>query len=128
MVATLILFLVYQQDIREAFLDQSAVYSGADIKSLVIVSHKQRTDSEVYTVVGNIKNTGNISFKRVIVSAEVYDGEFIIGQCTASVNRGGVVEEGDTGSFVLDCAQLRQDNDFGYPYRVELVSAQKIDS
>lgn len=125
MISAGLAFALYQQELRNLLIEPATLFIGAEISSLEITAQKQRQDSLAYTVVGKVKNNGNVPFRYIVVKAEVYDGEFVLAKCTSSVENGGTLHRQEIGNFILTCAGLTGKNDFNYPYRISLLSAQK---
>jgi hypothetical protein len=109
----------YSYEIKQWFGPTYVHYSDQEITHLEIISHKQRNETEQYTVVGKVSNTGSTPLKDILVKIEIIDGEFILGSCHGSVDGGQYLNKGDVGYFSIDCRNLKTD-ETKYPYKISL--------
>ncbi len=66
--------------------------------------HKQRSDTENYTIVGTIKNNGSIHWKDISFIAALTEEENQIDSCRGSVNtEGGFLNPGEEAPFKIKC-------------------------
>mgnify|MGYP003384649745 CR=1 FL=1 len=80
---------------------------GAIPSALKITKHKQRTDSEMFTVVGFVENDGEDSYRDVEVRIDIKDNEFVLGRCNGYVDRGQFLNKGETSPFIIECRDLK---------------------
>ena len=84
-----------------------------------ILFHKQRPDTEFYTIVGTVKNTANIHWKDINFIASLIEGEHQIDSCWGSVNaQGGFLNPGEEAPFKIKCKDTPTKNN-NYKYSLK---------
>ena len=127
-VSVTLIFTIYDQyryKIKNLFGPNAIHYVGDSISDLTILKHKQRMDTENYTVVGYVKNVSETLYKSVDIRIDIMDGEFILGSCydQAQTDIGkGYFNAGDTGNFIISCRELSTSGN-KYPYKIYIDSA-----
>jgi hypothetical protein len=112
----------YKYKFRHLFGPDYIRYNDRPIPGLSITSYKQREDTNKFTVVGIVKNEGDLSLKDIWVAIEIYDSEFILGKCSDSVNGGTYLNPGETGHFSIECRDMSTAEN-RYPFRIEIREA-----
>lgn len=119
----------YRYKIKNLFGPNYIHYLGDSVSDLKILEHKQRLDTELFTVVGNVKNESDNLYKSVRVRIDIMDGEFILGSCTSDAHTvvgGEYLNKGDTGNFVINCRELTTSEN-QYPYKIYFESVVEIE-
>jgi hypothetical protein len=84
-----------------------------------ILFHKQRQDTENYTIVGTVKNNGNIHWKDISFIAALTEEENQIDSCRGSVNaEKGFLNPGEEAPFKIKCGDTPTENN-NYKYSLK---------
>lgn len=95
---------------------------GKELSGVEITAHKQRQDTEKYTVVGKVQNNSEIPIRGISIEVQILDGEFLLGRCVDGVDRGQYLNKGESGFFSVECRNLTTAEN-KYPYKVLINSA-----
>ena len=106
-VSMIFTYETYRYEIKQWFGPTYIRYTNEEVPNLEIVSHKQRNDTEQYTVVGKVSNNASMPLKDILVKIEVIDGEIILGRCHGSVDGGQYLNKGEVGYFSIDSRDFK---------------------
>jgi len=92
-----------------------------DIKNhgLDITFHKQVPDTQLYTIAGSIKNSGEYNWREISVQAIIRENGHVVNNCGGTVNNGGILKKGEEGFFRIQCYQMPT-NSGNYTYKIKI--------